>query len=112
LLKTEKVKGSESNAQASPQTDPKLAKSQRTVPLLTKVGSEKRFIPANLRRTIWKRDLGKCKNCKSTYALQIDHIKPFALGGMTEESNLRLLCRSCNLHFAVQEFGTRATQRT
>jgi hypothetical protein len=70
-----------------------------------------RFIPAALSRMIWQRDLGKCTHCGSTHALQIDHIRPFAKGGTTEASNLRLLCRSCNLHFAIKQFGMNAVKR-
>jgi hypothetical protein len=116
MLKSEKVKppSSKTNPSSPTKEDVKQAghaEKQRTEPLLTKVESEKRYVPTKLNKTIWKRDQGKCSHCKSTYALQIDHIKPFALGGETTEGNLRLLCRSCNLHFAVKEFGTKATHR-
>lgn len=57
--------------------------------------SNSRYIPAGLKKTIFERDK-KCTKCGSTYALQIDHIKPFALGGKTTKRNLRLLCRNCN----------------
>jgi hypothetical protein len=74
----------------------------------TETGSEKegsRFIPSGLRRKIWDRDRGECVRCGSTYALEIDHIRPFAFGGKTKEENLRLVCRSCNEFFAVESFG-------
>lgn len=47
----------------------------------------------------------KCENCKSEYALEIDHIQPKALGGTNDEGNLRLLCRNCNQRAAIEIFG-------
>lgn len=41
-----------------------------------------------------------CKTCNYESSLramfQIDHIKPFARGGLTEVANLQLLCKTCN----------------
>lgn len=62
---------------------------------------------ARLRREVWRRADSKCETCGSTYALEIDHIKPFALGGLTIRENLRLLCRSCNQRECVKVFGPR-----
>ena len=56
-------------------------------------------------KRIWDRDGGKCSNCGSGYALEVDHINPKALGGGNEPKNLRLLCRSCNGRAAVKVFG-------
>ena len=63
-----------------------------------------RAIPSYLRKYIWERDGGRCsyihretkRRCASRHLLQIDHIKPFALGGRTEKENLRLLCAGHN----------------
>ena len=63
-----------------------------------------RAIPSELKRHIWKRDEGQCsyvhpetkQRCSSKHLLQIDHIKPFALGGKSELNNLRLLCAGHN----------------
>lgn len=57
--------------------------------------SKTRYIPTGLRKLIFERDK-VCQKCGGTFALQIDHIKPYSLGGTTTQSNLRLLCRSCN----------------
>lgn len=54
-----------------------------------------RYVTAALKKAVYERDR-VCQKCGSNYALEIDHRKPFALGGKTELSNLRLLCRSCN----------------
>lgn len=58
--------------------------------------SKNRYIPRSLKSELWKRDQGKCSICSSKYALQIDHITPYAIGGPTSVDNLRLLCRNCN----------------
>jgi hypothetical protein len=63
-----------------------------------------RYIPASTKHHIWNRDHGCCqytdketnKKCQSKFALQIDHIHPFSLGGSHQSQNLRLLCRAHN----------------
>jgi hypothetical protein len=42
------------------------------------------------------RDGFYCKNCGSIDDICIDHILPVSRGGGNDESNLQLLCRSCN----------------
>lgn len=85
---------------------------RRGVPLLGKVTpSHQRYISAATRRTVWKRDGAQCTQCRSKYALEIDHRQPFALGGGNATENLRLLCRSCNRFAAVQVFGVQKMQR-
>lgn len=54
-----------------------------------------RRVPANLKREVYKRDQ-KCVNCGSLYRLNFDHRIPYALSGLTEKKNLRLLCFQCN----------------
>ena len=71
-----------------------------------------RAIPASLRRHIWERDEGRCtyvhsetnRRCSSKYLLQIDHIKPFSLGGKSEAGNLRLLCAGHNQYRSERTF--------
>ena len=65
-------------------------------------GFRSRYIPAAVRREVWRRDQGCCsyvdrhsgRRCGSRYRLEIDHIAPFALGGASELSNLRLRCKA------------------
>ena len=65
-------------------------------------GSRSRYIPAVVRREVWRRDQGCCsyvdrhsgRRCGSRYRLEIDHIVPFALGGGAEPANLRLRCEA------------------
>lgn len=45
---------------------------------------------------ILSRDGYKCVSCGSDKKLHIDHIFPVALGGTSDDSNLQVLCQSCN----------------
>lgn len=66
--------------------------------------TETRFIPKMVQAEVWRRDRGECTKCKSTYALELDHIKPYAMGGKSTVDNLRLLCRACNQRQRVTYF--------
>lgn len=39
---------------------------------------------------------GKCVVCGATENLTVDHIIPLAKGGNNSESNLQVMCKSCN----------------
>lgn len=57
-------------------------------------------IPAKLRLKILKRDNHTCQICGAKapeVQVHIDHIIPLSRGGLTEEKNLRILCKDCNL---------------
>ena len=73
--------------------------------------SGSRYIPAVLRHEVYMRDGGICRNCGSNHDVEVDHIVPVARGGTNEISNLRLLCRSCNLRHAIDCFGIGQTKR-
>jgi hypothetical protein len=60
---------------------------------------------AQTRRAVFARAGSACENCGSTFALEIDHVHPKALGGSSEAENLRVLCRACNQRAAIQVFG-------
>lgn len=64
-----------------------------------------RYIPASVKREVWLKAEGKCQQCSSKFGLQYDHIVPFALGGASVVSNLRLLCQSCNQRKAIEHYG-------
>lgn len=72
-----------------------------------------RYIPVATRKAVWKRDQGQCtytsketgKKCGSTHRLQIDHIRPYALEGLSTSENLRLLCFAHNQAEARRIFG-------
>jgi hypothetical protein len=67
----------------------------------------RRTLPADTRRTIWRRAKGTCEiaACLSRFRLEIDHITPLAQGGTDEPRNLRLLCRTHNLSEAKRRLG-------
>jgi hypothetical protein len=56
-------------------------------------------IPTRLRFEILKRDGYACRYCGATapdVKLQVDHVRPEALGGRTEPENLVAACEECN----------------
>jgi len=82
---------------------PKTATSQKSE-------SKHLLSKAEIRRQVFKRAGGCCENCKSTFALEVDHVRPQALGGSSDLDNLRLLCRSCNQRSAIKVFGAQKMQ--
>lgn len=71
-----------------------------------------RFIPAAMKRAVWKRDGGRCtwpmadgKPCGARKKVEFDHVLSVAQGGRSTEKNLRLLCRAHNLRHAELELG-------
>ena len=82
----------------------------------TRPGS--RHVPADVRRTVWKRDGGRCafvardgRRCDERGRLEFHHIDPYVLGGEATEQNISLRCRPHNAHEAVAWFGSRDTAR-
>lgn len=59
------------------------------------------YISPTLRKQVAGRDNYTCQECGKKLSfedtLHLDHIVPVALGGETTLSNLRVLCRDCNL---------------
>ncbi|MFA5323366.1 MAG: HNH endonuclease [Smithella sp.] len=56
-------------------------------------------VPAKLRATILEKNNFKCVWCgrgSDEVILQVDHIIPRSMGGLTEERNLQTLCTECN----------------
>ena len=42
---------------------------------------------------------GECSICQQTFLakeLEVDHVKPFAMGGLSSSDNLQLLCTACH----------------
>lgn len=50
-----------------------------------------------LRRVVEAADKHACAFCGSSSQLQLDHIRPWSLGGRTSFCNLIVLCRTCNV---------------
>ena len=84
---------------ASKEWDPTVVKKQRSPGK-----GESRYVQVGIKAKVWKRDEGKCKICESSFALEIDHIHPYSLGGRTKEDNLQLLCRNCNQRKGMEQF--------
>ncbi|MBL6991510.1 MAG: HNH endonuclease [Bacteriovoracaceae bacterium] len=66
---------------------------------------QSRYIPKSTKQAVYKKANGKCQNCGSLYALEIDHLESFVKGGDNNSSNLQLLCRCCNRRKAMKEYG-------
>ena len=70
-----------------------------------------RHIPAAVRRTVWRRDGGRCNfegpagRCEATGFLEFHHVVPFAAGGPTTVENLELRCAAHNRYEGEQHFG-------
>ena len=65
--------------------------------------SNSRYIPKIVKMKVWEKANGHCEKCDSTYGLQIDHISPLSRGGLTESSNLQLLCWGHHQRKSIQE---------
>jgi hypothetical protein len=81
-------------------------------PQTTPRPSKPDHIRARVRREVWRRDGGRCQwklangeICGCTRHLQLDHVKPLALGGTSTVDNVRILCRSHNLEAARLVLG-------
>jgi len=80
-----------------------------------KLGRRIRRIPKGVRSLVWRRDEGRCAfaaadgvRCEARTRLEYDHIRPWALGGVSHDpANIRLLCRAHNLRTARKTFGDR-----
>jgi hypothetical protein len=77
----------------------------------SEVKSAGRYIRANDRRIVRERAGHRCeyvheksgKHCDSRTELQMEHVHPYAKGGVNDESNLKLYCAAHNRLRAVQE---------
>lgn len=62
-------------------------------------------MPKELRRKVAEQARYRCGYCLTVasvagYDMDVEHIRPEAAGGLTEENNLWLSCSKCNLHKA------------
>ncbi len=74
--------------------------------------SRERYIPAEVKRAVWKRDQGRCtfvsdagQRCESRKFLEFDHADPVARGGHASVASIRLRCRAHNQYEAERVFG-------
>ncbi|MGH2436030.1 MAG: HNH endonuclease, partial [bacterium] len=66
-----------------------------------------RHIPAEVKRTVWKRDDGQCafvahngRRCSERVFLEFHHVVPYSTGGEATVENIQLRCRAHNGHEA------------
>jgi hypothetical protein len=71
-----------------------------------------RTIPAEVKRRVWLRDLGRCafvaatgRRCAERAFLEFHHLQPYSLGGEATLANVQLRCRSHNAYEARLWFG-------
>jgi len=69
-----------------------------------------RHIPKAIKELVHERDNGTCQTCGSTENIEFDHIVPISKGGVSIDSNLQLLCRSCNRRKRAKPAEQVATQ--
>lgn len=62
-----------------------------------------RYIPASVKREVWRRDEGRCAfvaadgtRCGSQDGLEFHHVQPYAVGGEATSSNIEMRCRAHN----------------
>lgn len=60
------------------------------------VNTSPRYFPESVKREIWLRDRGMCRNCGDDQYLEYDHVVPWSRGGYSTLGNGQLLCRRCN----------------
>ena len=60
--------------------------------------TQRRLIPSEVKKEVWKRDKGRCVICGKTDHLHFDHDLPWSKGGASiTVQNVRLLCARHNL---------------
>jgi hypothetical protein len=77
-----------------------------------------RYIPADVKRTVWERDQGRCtfvsesgRRCPARTWLEFDHVDPVARGGKATVTGIRLRCRAHNQYAAESTFGAEFMRR-
>ena len=90
----------------------KFAATEKPRPGHASATSGSRHIPAEVARTVWTRDGGRCafvansgRRCSERSHLEFHHGKPFAMGGEATIANIALRCRAHNAHEAELVFG-------
>lgn len=82
--------------------------------------TQSRYIPADVRHEVWMKNAGRgCEfesatgdRCGSKHALQLDHVKGFATGGVHTVNNLRVLCAQHNRFIWKLKMSSCARVRT
>ncbi len=77
-----------------------------------------RYIPAPVRRTVEKRDGGRCtyrdghgRRCNKHHDVEFHHRRPFGRGGEHSPEVLRLMCKAHNALLAERDYGKEVMAR-
>jgi hypothetical protein len=54
------------------------------------------YVSRELRKYVFERAKNQCEKCGNIIRLEVDHIRPIALGGQSHPANLQILCEGCN----------------
>jgi hypothetical protein len=80
--------------------------------------SSGRYVPAAVRRGVFRRDGGRCRfvnsegaRCSACTQLEFHHVEPFAHGGKASVANIQLMCRTHNAYRAECDFGSAHMER-
>lgn len=79
-------------------------------PIESQTATPPKEVDGALRAEVHARDGNACLACKTTRALQIDHIDAVYGGGSNEASNLQTLCKQCNVLKGKRLIRFRATR--
>jgi hypothetical protein len=78
----------------------------------TSTSAKSRYVPAAVRRAVYRRDGGRCafvddqgKRCTARDHLEFHHRHPFGYGGEHDPENLNLMCRAHNAYLAEVDYG-------
>jgi hypothetical protein len=90
----------------------KLGAISRAAPSPPPPSAKPAHVSRAIRREVFARDGRQCsfvgtdgQRCSSRAFLELDHVRPRALGGTGESANVRVLCRAHNRYAAEQAFG-------
>ena len=90
----------------------RLGKLERSAPRPRATPARSRRVSRAVRRDVFERDGEQCtylsedgQRCSSRSLLELDHIRPRALGGADDTANLRVRCRAHNQLWAEQVYG-------
>jgi len=80
-------------------------------------GGDSRHVPAEVKRAVWLRDLGRCafvaadgRRCGERAFVEFHHVRPYAVGGPSTVENVQLRCRRHN-GYEARVFFAAARQR-
>jgi hypothetical protein len=84
----------------------------------TNTSPRSRYVPAAVRRFVWRRDGNRCafvdehgRRCTERKGLEFHHQHPFGLGGDHDPARIHLMCRRHNLHLAERDYGKEMMER-